>query len=169
MGVPDPLTLPSGGTVEFGDPVVLFKRKHFIRLAEIVGLGDAGEIRIPAMSTVVMDLAEVMTDALAVAWSGPPKWYLNDRKVPRDDPSVLGEISMLDLAALGNHLVSEAFVILGIQRKDAAADDPGKGGTRSSASNGSTPDTGSNPSSAATSLPAPSDSPPIPSSAGTPT
>ena len=164
--VPDPLVLPSCGTVTFRDSAVHFKRAHYRRLAAAVKVDDEGRTSFAARSEQGWAVTDLMAEALIDSWRGDDGWYLQGRPVPGEDPSVLEDLSAADLAAIGKHLVPLAFEILGFT--SGTADDEGKGVPPSAASNGSTPTSGS----AASTGPATTEVPEDPAtslSAGSPT
>lgn len=145
MTIPDPLDLPSGGVVSFRDSATHFKRSHYRRLAATIEASEDGTASFSARSETGWQVADLMAEALISSWRGHPKlsepWYLEDRPVPGQDPSVLEDVSSADMLALGKHLVPLAFEILGFVTSDEA-DDQGKG-ERSEPPNGSTPISGS--------------------------
>jgi len=145
MTTPDPLVLPSGGTVTFRDSAVHFKRGHHKRLAETIKSAEDGTVSFSTRSEAGWAVTDIMAEALVGSWRGPDSWYLLGRPVPGDDPSVMADMSSADLAALGAHLVPLAFEVLGLAPVTADGgdeDERGKGGARS----GSTPISGSAPS-----------------------
>jgi hypothetical protein len=142
MAIPDPLHLPSGGTVTFRDPTVHFKRAHFRRLGAALSMASDGSVTLSTRSEESWRAIDVMAEALVDSWRGDGAWYLDGRPVPSDDPAVLEDMSSADLRKLGDHLLPLAWDILGLVAVDKA-DDEGKDGPPSAASNGSTPTTGS--------------------------
>jgi hypothetical protein len=169
MAIPDPLTLPSGGTVTFRDPDAHFKRAHFRRLSATITMAADGRASLADRSEESWRAIDVMAEALIESWTGPDDWYLYGRPVPSDGgPAVLDDVSSADLRALGHHLLPLAWGILGFVRKDED-DDEGKGVPPSAASNGSTPTSGSDPSTGPTTAPEIPAAPETSLSAGSPT
>lgn len=153
----DPLDLPSGGKVIFGDPDVLFKAGHYRRLSAIFIPQDDGTIEIPRVfdnAGSVIGVASIMAESLITSWTVP---YLADAPIPAKDPAVLDQLSWPDLRAIGSHAITTALDLAGIEvrKKSGEPDDPkGQPSEPPNASSGATPGTGSNPSSAPTALPA---------------
>jgi hypothetical protein len=159
MAIPDPLVLPSGGRVTFRDSAVYFKRGHHKRLAGIIETADDGTVSFTVRSESGWLMTDVMAEALVESWRGyEPGWYLEDRPIPGDDPSVMADVSASDLAALGKHLVPLAFEVLGLVAESDG--DEGKDEALSAALNGSTPISGSAPSMPPT-MPAETPVPPL--------
>lgn len=155
MTTPDPLHLPSGGTVTFRDSTVHFKRSHFRRLAALVETAPDGAVTFVVRSEEGFATTDVMAEALIGSWRGDGAWYLNDRPTPGEDPTVMQDVSSDDLRVLGGHLIPLALDMLGLTRVAAEGDEQGKGG----APNGSTPTTGSAASTAPTTPPETSEAP----------
>jgi hypothetical protein len=160
MATPDPLTLPSGGTVTFRDSATHFKRSHYKRLAAAVSMAADGTVSMSTRSEESWRVIDVMAEALVGSWHGDGSWYLDGQPVPGDDPSVMEAVSSVDLRALGGHLIPLAWDLLGlVVVKDGEDDDEGKGVPPSVASNGSTPTSGSGPS---TPVATPAETPALP-------
>lgn len=148
----DPLDLPSGGRVMFGDPDTLFKARHFRRLAAIFMPREDGTVAIPrdfGNADAVIELAAVMAEALVTSWTVP---YLADRPIPAKDPTALEDLSWPDLRAIGAHTIPAALGLAGVEVRTPDGDPADPKGPPST-SNGSTPGTGSKPSSAAAQAP----------------
>jgi len=142
MATPDPLALPSGGTVNFRDSATYFKRAHYRRLAATVETAEDGAVRIATGSENTWRQVDILAEAVIESWHGDGTWYLDGRPVPGDDPAVLEDLSNADTVALTRHLMPHVLDILGFVRGDDS-DDEGKGVPPSAASNGSTPTSGS--------------------------
>lgn len=153
----DPLDLPSGGKVQFGNPDHLFLGSHFRRLAAIFMPDDDGKVNISrslSSTDEVLELADIMAESLITWWTLP---YMVDAPIPAKDPAVLDRVSWPDKRAIGNYTIGTALELAGIEVRKADGESTDPKGTPSGApsgSNGVTPGTGSNPSSEPTPPPA---------------
>ena len=112
----EPLELPSGGKVLFGDPDDLLGR-DYKRLRACIGTVDT------RMAVVVNEMCGVAAECLVTSWDVP---YIQAAKLPRHDPRILDRLRINDLRALYEHLTGfcSEYVLSNLPDGDDTGDPP---------------------------------------------
>lgn len=92
----EPLTLPSGGRVQFDDPDNL-RGGDYRRMRACYGPTGVGA----SYAQMLDDMSAIAAEVMVTAWEVP---YLGQPMLPRTNPALIDELRGKDTAALFDHL-----------------------------------------------------------------